>query len=126
MELPSVNAKAAPLVKALIADADALRVDVTRGTLGECRIDCGVRVVGGLEAGRRIAEICLGGLGRVALETTDSDSAWPFMVTVHTTQPVLACLVIEADGAPPEALVEHVAEACKLPADCLTFVYAPT
>ncbi|HZJ12374.1 MAG TPA: methenyltetrahydromethanopterin cyclohydrolase [Methyloceanibacter sp.] len=51
--LPSVNAKAEPLVKALIDDAGALRIDVTRGTLGECRIDCGVRAVGGLEAGRR-------------------------------------------------------------------------
>jgi methenyltetrahydromethanopterin cyclohydrolase len=89
---PSVNAKVEPLVKALIADADALRIDVTQGPLGECRIDCGDRAVGGLEAGRRIAEICLGGLGHVALETTDTDSAWPFVVTVHTAQPVLACL----------------------------------
>jgi methenyltetrahydromethanopterin cyclohydrolase len=91
-EWPSVNAKVEPLVKALIDDANALRIDVTRGTLGECRIDCGVRAVGGLEAGRRIAEICLGGLGHVALEATDTDSAWPFVVTVHTAQPVLACL----------------------------------
>ncbi len=91
-EWPSVNAKVEPLVKALIDDANALRIDITRGTLGECRIDCGVRAVGGLEAGRRIAEICLGGLGHVALETTDTDSAWPFVVTVHTAQPVLACL----------------------------------
>lgn len=91
-EWPSVNAKVAPLVQALINDADALRVDVTRGTLGECRIDCGVRAVGGLEAGRRMAQICLGGLGRVALETTDTESPWPFVVTVHTSQPVLACL----------------------------------
>jgi methenyltetrahydromethanopterin cyclohydrolase len=92
IERPSVNAKAEPLVKALIADADALRIEVSKGKLGECRIDCGVRVVGGLEAGRRIAEICLGGLGRVALETINTESAWPFMVTVHTAQPVLACL----------------------------------
>ena len=28
----------------------------------------------------------------MALETTDTDSSWPFMVTVHTAQPVLACL----------------------------------
>jgi methenyltetrahydromethanopterin cyclohydrolase len=28
----------------------------------------------------------------VAIETTDTDSAWPFVVTVHTSQPVLACL----------------------------------
>jgi methenyltetrahydromethanopterin cyclohydrolase len=90
--LPSVNAKAEPLVNALIDDADALRVEVSHGSLGECRIDCGVRAVGGLEAGRRLSEICLGGLGRVELETTAPDSSWPFMVTVHTAQPVLACL----------------------------------
>ena len=89
---PSVNAKAEPLVKALIADADALRVKVSEGTLGECLIDCGVRAIGGLEAGRRIAEICLGGLGTVSLATTDTDSSWPFMVTAHTAQPVIACL----------------------------------
>src|SRR4029078_4205029 len=73
VERPSVNAKAEPLVKALIADAGALRVEVTEGKLGECRIDCGVRAVGGLEAGRRIAEICLGGLGAGVLETTNPD-----------------------------------------------------
>jgi methenyltetrahydromethanopterin cyclohydrolase len=90
--LPSVNTKVEPVVKSIIDDARALRVEVTKGTLGECRIDCGVRATGGLEAGRRMAEVCLGGLGRVTLETTDVDSAWPFMVTVHTSQPVLACL----------------------------------
>ena len=100
---PSVNALAAPLVKALIDDADALRVEVTPGSLGECRIDCGVRALGGLEAGRRLAEICLGGLGKVALETTDTDSAWPFMVTVHTSQPVLACLGSADGGIKPLA-----------------------
>jgi methenyltetrahydromethanopterin cyclohydrolase len=176
-EWPSVNALVAPLVRALIDDAAALRVAVTRGSLGECRIDCGVRATGGLEAGRRMAQICLGGLGRVSLETADPENAWPFMVTVHTSQPVLACLgsqyagwslsakddkgkkysvlgsgparaigsseklfdelgyrdeadsaalVLEADGPPPAALVEHVADACKLPPERLTFIYAPT
>ena len=90
--LPSVNTKVEPVVRSIIEDAQALRVEVTKGTLGECRIDCGVRAIGGLEAGRRMAEVCLGGLGRVSLETTDADSAWPFVVTVHTSQPVLACL----------------------------------
>jgi methenyltetrahydromethanopterin cyclohydrolase len=175
-EWPSVNQEVVPLVEGLIRDARALRVEVSRGTLGETRIDCGVGAVGGLEAGRRIAEICLGGLGRVGLATTDPESAWPFMVTVHTSQPVLACLgsqyagwslsvedkgkiyhvlgsgparalgsseklfdelgyrdksdsaclVLEADRAPPVALVEQVAKACAFPADRLTFVYAPT
>src|SRR6185295_4174642 len=173
---PSVNREVAPLVDAMIRDARALRVNVSQGQLGETLIDCGVRAVGGLEAGRRIGEICLGGLGRVSLESADPSSSWPFMVTVHTSQPVLACLgsqyagwslsvddkgkkynvlgsgparaigsseklfdelgyrdeaasaalVIEADSAPPPALVEAVAKACKLSPERLTFVYAPT
>jgi len=173
---PSVNREVAPLVDAMIRDAQALRVNVSQGQLGETLIDCGVLAVGGLEAGRRIGEICLGGLGRVSLETTDPSSSWPFMVTVHTSQPVLACLgsqyagwslsaddkgkkyhvlgsgparalgsaeklfdelgyrddadsavlMLEADRAPPAALVEQVAEACKVSPDALTIIYAPT
>src|SRR5680860_1501951 len=37
-----------------------------------------------------------------------------------------ACLVLEAEGPPPAALVEEVAKACGLSPDRLTFVYAPT
>src|SRR5262245_57099554 len=89
---PSVNREVAPLVDALIRDAQALRVNVSQGQLGETIIDCGVRAVGGLEAGRRIGAICLGGLGRGSLETTDPAAPRPVIVTGHTSQPVLACL----------------------------------
>ena len=92
MKLPSLNTQVAPLVRSLIDNADALRVDVTTGSLGETLIDCGVKAVGGLEAGRRLSEICLAGLGQVTFETTNTEATWPFMVTVHTSQPVLACL----------------------------------
>jgi methenyltetrahydromethanopterin cyclohydrolase len=91
-ERPSVNTMVAPLVRALIDNADALRVHVAQGSLGETLVDCGVHAVGGLEAGRQLAEICLGGLGRVTFETINTEGAWPFMVTVHTSQPVIACL----------------------------------
>jgi methenyltetrahydromethanopterin cyclohydrolase len=173
---PSVNREVERVVEGLIRDAQVLRVEVSQGPLGETRIDCGVHAVGGLEAGRRMGEVCLAGLGRVSLESADPSSSWPFMVTVHTAQPVLACLgsqyagwslsvedkgtkyhvlgsgparalgsteklfdelgyrdnadsaclVLEADRDPPVALVEHVAKACKIPADRLTIVYAPT
>ena len=173
---PSINAQVAPLVRSLIDNAEALRVEVTEGALGETLVDCGVNAVGGLEAGRLLSEICLGGLGRVDFETINTEAAWPFMVTVHTSQPVLACLgsqyagwslsvddngkkfnvlgsgparamgsseklfeeigyrdkadtaalVIESDRAPPKALVDHVAKACKLKPEKLTILYAPT
>ncbi|MEM7193283.1 MAG: methenyltetrahydromethanopterin cyclohydrolase, partial [Pseudomonadota bacterium] len=59
MKQPSLNAQVAPLVRDLIDNADALRVGVSKGSLGETLIDCGVDAVGGLEVGRRLAEICL-------------------------------------------------------------------
>ena len=177
MNKPSLNAQVAPLVRDVIDNADALRVAVTKGSLGETLIDCGVDAVGGLEAGRRLSEICLAGLGIVSFETSSTQDPWPFLVTVHTSQPVLACLgsqyagwslsgkdgegndfyvlgsgparamgsteplyeelgyrdkakmatmVIEADKAPPAALVEEVAKACGLPPEKLTFLFAPT
>jgi methenyltetrahydromethanopterin cyclohydrolase len=87
---PSVNALAAPLVEALLGEASRLRLGVTRDAGGATIVDAGINVAGGIEAGRRIAEICLGGLGEVSLGA--GGEVWPWSVTVHTTNPVLACL----------------------------------
>lgn len=169
----SLNASAAPLVEDLVRNAERLRVQVSRGPLGERLVDCGSTAVGGLEAGRRLAEICLAGLGTVAFQPSEANSDWPFAVSVHTAQPVLACLgaqyagwalssgdaysvlgsgpgraagsseplfdelgyrdrtetaclVLETDTPPPQELVASVAEACDVPADRLTFLFAPT
>lgn len=86
----SINAMGAPLVEALLRDALSLRLGITRDASGATLVDAGIAAPGGLEAGRRIAEICLGGLGVVAL--LPSDGAWPWCVSVHTADPVLACL----------------------------------
>ncbi len=88
----SVSARAAKLVDDLAADAAALRVAVSTGEAGERLIDLGVNALGGLEAGRRLTEICLGGLGVVSLNMTSGLSRWPLGVTVHSSTPVLACL----------------------------------
>jgi methenyltetrahydromethanopterin cyclohydrolase len=93
---PSVNALAAPLVEALAADASALRIAVETGAGGARVIDAGIDCRGGIEAGRRIAEICLGGLGRVRL--THSGGRWPLRVSVHSANPVLACLGCQYAG----------------------------
>src|SRR3982751_4385106 len=87
---PSVNATVAPLVDALVADARILRLGVDRAPGGSVIVDAGIHHRGGLEAGRRIAEICLGGFGRVRIFS--DGSAWPLRVHVDTTDPVLACL----------------------------------
>jgi methenyltetrahydromethanopterin cyclohydrolase len=49
-------------------------------------------VPGGLEAGRLIAEICLGGMGTVTLGHSPYTTNWPLTVNVHTGNPVLGCL----------------------------------
>ena len=48
--------------------------------------------LGGLEAGRLISEICLGGLGTVQLLHTSTAGQWPLSVYVHSSNPVIACL----------------------------------
>jgi methenyltetrahydromethanopterin cyclohydrolase len=92
MSAPSINALTAPLVESLVADAQRLRIGVERLENGCLVVDGGIHAAGCLEAGRRIAEICLGGLGSVTLSGSGPIGGWPLSVHVHTTDPVLACL----------------------------------
>lgn len=89
--LNSLNTRAARLVDTLLADAPSLRVGKQRLANGVRVIDAGIQQPGGLEAGRRIAEICLGGLGTVTLGS-GAVAGWPLALTVHTQDPVTACL----------------------------------
>ncbi|MGY2048559.1 methenyltetrahydromethanopterin cyclohydrolase [Methylobacterium sp. JK268] len=89
---PSVNAIAAPLVEALVADAAKLRLTVSAHRDQARLVDAGATAPGSIEAGRRIAEICLGGLGTVSIAPSGPIAAWPTTIVVHTADPVLACL----------------------------------
>ena len=89
---PSVNKLANPLVAALIADAQRLQLGVERAASGCTIVDAGIQHPGSLEAGRRIAEICMGGLGHVALQTSATFPHWPWMLSVHAENPLLSCL----------------------------------
>ena len=88
----SINDLAQPIVQQLISNAVALRVGVDKDSSGATIVDAGINLPGGLEAGRLISEICLGGLGSVALTHTNTSPQWPLSVYVHTSNPVLACL----------------------------------
>ncbi|MBK7616383.1 MAG: methenyltetrahydromethanopterin cyclohydrolase [Vitreoscilla sp.] len=87
----SVNTLAAPLVQALLRDADVLGVRVQRDASGVCIVDAGIEAPGSVAAGTLIGEICMGGLGRVRL-ACDGRADWPDWLEVHSAQPVLACL----------------------------------
>jgi len=88
----SVNKLTQPLVNHLIENADKLRVGVEILENGCTVIDAGIKVPGGIEAGRLIAEICLGGMGTVTFSHSPYTTHWPLTVNVHTGNPVLGCL----------------------------------
>lgn len=92
MDNASVNKYSQPLVQQLIDNADKLRLGVSVLENGSTLIDAGIQAIGGLEAGRIIAEICLGGLGTVSINHSSYTTNWPLSVNVHTANPVLACL----------------------------------
>ena len=81
---PSINALSQPLTDALIADAQALKISVSTHQTEATIVDAGIHVEGSAEAGRLIAEICMGGLGAVKLLDNN--------VLVSSQSPVLACL----------------------------------
>ena len=69
-----------------------LNVGVAEGPLGETLIDAGAAQRGGVSAGLRIAEICMGGLGQVSLAPNAATPRWPWTISVASSQPVIACL----------------------------------
>lgn len=87
----SLNDRAAALVGEMVAEAPLLRLGVGRGAGGETVVDCGQAHRGGIEAGLRLARICLGGLAEVILLPSGQTSL-PWSVLVRTGQPLLACL----------------------------------
>ncbi len=95
---PSVNASAAPLVAGLVELAPRLRIAIERGPGGATIVDAGIRSPGGIAAGIRIAEICMAGLGSVALVPDHRFRKWAWSLAVHTANPVLACLASQYAG----------------------------
>ena len=88
----SVNLLARPLVERLLADADALGLQLRRDDSGARIVDAGIEARGSVAAGLRIGEICMGGLGHVNLRSGGSGEGWPTWLDVRSSQPVLACL----------------------------------
>ncbi|RWC01343.1 methenyltetrahydromethanopterin cyclohydrolase [Mesorhizobium sp.] len=87
-----LNDNAQRIIDGMIGDAERLRIGVSRGPLGECLIDAGAKAAGGVEAGLRMAEAAMGGLGSISVCMDRASPKWPFTIEVRSSQPVLACL----------------------------------
>jgi methenyltetrahydromethanopterin cyclohydrolase len=97
-DIPSINQLTTPLVDMLVDNAAALRVGVSQLENGSRIIDAGINVPGGLEAGRIIGEICMGGLGTVKLRASTNFRNWSWHLDVHSSNPVIACLASQYAG----------------------------
>jgi methenyltetrahydromethanopterin cyclohydrolase len=82
----------------LAQHAERLNISVTQTPEVARIVDCGVAVPGGLAAGLLMAEVCLADLARVAIAPGRiGDWSGP-LVTVHTDQPLLACMASQYAG----------------------------
>ncbi len=94
----SMNERAAALVDAMVADADALGIGVRTLDSGARMVDCGVQARGGLQAGLGFAAACMGGLGRIdPVPVTVGERTWPG-VAVAADDPAAACLAAQYAG----------------------------
>ncbi len=95
--MTTLNQRTAAMVERLIGEKDELRLEIAEGAGGVRLIDAGIRAAGGLEAGCRVAEITLAGLGRVRLVPAAGSQQTP-CVQIHTDQPLLACMASQYAG----------------------------
>jgi methenyltetrahydromethanopterin cyclohydrolase len=93
-----LNQRARELADRLATEGDVLRLAVRTLPNGTRLIDCGSAVPGGLEAGRRLAEICMAGLGSVTFAPLVLDGRWLPGLAVVTDHPALACLASQYAG----------------------------
>ena len=84
-----LNERAAAIADAMVNDAAVLGVVASTLENGARLIDCGIEARGGLEAGRLLAEVCMGGGGRVSFTSVDIDDLHLPGVNVWTDHPAI-------------------------------------
>jgi methenyltetrahydromethanopterin cyclohydrolase len=93
-----MNERAWAIADRLVERAAELRVAAQTLSSGARVIDAGVNVPGGLGAGLALAELCMGGLGRVSYAAVPMDGeGWPG-VQVWTDHPAESCMASQYAG----------------------------
>jgi methenyltetrahydromethanopterin cyclohydrolase len=96
--MSSLNERAWELCDAMVADADSLGIIVSTLGCGTRILDCGAKAPGSIEAGRRLAEVCLAGLGDVRIGPAQ-ETVWAGnVVEVTSRKPVAACMASQYAG----------------------------
>ena len=93
-----MNEAASEIADRMADHADQLRVRAHRLAGGARVIDAGVQVDGGLDAGLALAEICMGGLGRIAFAPVIVGGSHHPGVIVWTDHPAVSCMASQYAG----------------------------
>lgn len=94
----NLNARASRLCDRIVDDADTLRIASRESACGTQLIDLGIAVPGGLEAGRRLAEICMADLAQVQFVPAAANMSAALAVMVSTDHPLAACMASQYAG----------------------------
>jgi methenyltetrahydromethanopterin cyclohydrolase len=93
-----MNERAWAIAGRAVERAAELRIAVRALAGGARVIDAGIEAAGGFDAGLLLAELCMGGLGRVSYTTVTIDGeAWPG-VQVRTDHPAECCMASQYAG----------------------------
>jgi len=95
---PRLNQQAGHILDRMSDRASALGISVATLANGARLVDLGVKVPGGLLAGKGLAEICLGGLGEVAFLPLRYDDLSLAGLSVAIDNPVVGCLGAQYAG----------------------------
>jgi methenyltetrahydromethanopterin cyclohydrolase len=96
--MPTLNQCAFELCNAMATAAESLGVIVSALPCGTRIIDCGIKTAGSLEAGRRLAEICLSGQGDVYISPARQGSPASQDASIATKSPLAACMASQYAG----------------------------
>ena len=94
----SVNVEAAKIVETMVAQAESLGIQVSSLPSGAQVLDLGVQALGGLQAGKYMSEVCLGGLGQVAFLPLQFGDYWLPGVSVSVDSPAIGCMASQYAG----------------------------
>ena len=94
----SLNRMALPLVRELLSEPEKYGIRVLKAGCGATVLDLGVEATGGLEAGLKMVEVCLGGLGRASLAWLNVAGHLMPAVSVWTDRPALSALGSQMAG----------------------------
>jgi len=94
----SVNRQAAAIVEEMVAQAETLGIRVSRLPGGARLLDLGLQAPGGLQAGKYLAEVCMGGLGQVTFLPLLFGDFWLPGLVVTVDQPAIGCMASQYAG----------------------------